>query len=316
MKKLSILLLSLLALACSPQQQSSHPASQFDTEKYDDRLNFFVVADGGRVGHYEQKNVARVMGEVTEAIEPEFIVSAGDTFHYMGVGSANDPIWQTNYEEIYTHPELQVPWYPATGNHEYQGNVNALIEYTKVSRRWMMPSRYYSEVINEQGTSIRLVIIDTPPLIDKYRTEKKYSDAAEQDMDAQLAWIEKTLAENQEDWLIVVGHHPIYAHTSKNISERTDMQKRVEPLLLKYNVDMYICGHIHSYQHIRKEGTDMDYVVNGSAGQGRSVKPIEGTQFCSGNEGFMVMSASAKDLESMYVDKNGEVIHTIKRVKK
>ena len=78
------------------------------------------------------------------------------------------------------------------------------------------------------GITIRLVMIDTPPLLDKYREDtEKYPDACKQDMNKQLAWIDSVLSTAKEDWVLVVGHHPIYADTEKEESERMDMEKRL-----------------------------------------------------------------------------------------
>lgn len=40
----------------------------------------------------------------------------------------------------------------------------------------------------------------------------------------------KEVYKSTEKWKIVVGHHPIYAETPKDDSERADMQKRVDPI--------------------------------------------------------------------------------------
>lgn len=77
----------------------------------------------------------------------------------------DDPLWMTNYELIYSHPELQIPWYPILGNHEYRGNTQAVLDYSNVSRRWQMPARYYSKVFEEDGATLRVVFIDTTPLM-------------------------------------------------------------------------------------------------------------------------------------------------------
>ena len=79
----------------------------------------------------------------------------------------------TNYELIYSHPELMIDWFPILGNHEYRGNTQAVLDYTNVSRRWSMPGRYYTKVFEKKGTAIRFVMIDTAPLIDKYRNESE-----------------------------------------------------------------------------------------------------------------------------------------------
>ena len=59
------------------------------------------------------------------------------------------------------------------------------------------------------------------------------------------------------------------------------MQKRLDPILRKHKVDIYACGHIHNFQHLRVPGSDIDYVVNSAGSLSRKVKPVEGTQFCS-----------------------------------
>lgn len=279
-------------------------------------LNFIVATDLGRNGYYDQKPVAAMMGEVAEQVGPDAVIALGDTHHYGGVESVNDPLWMTNYELIYSHPELMVNWYPICGNHEYRGNTQAVVDYSNVSRRWSMPAKYYTKTFEDDGTTLRVVFLDTPPLIDKYRKKTEtYPDAAKEDADAQLKWLDKTLAEAKEDWVVVVGHHPIYAYTDKSESERTDMQKRVDTILRRYNVDMYICGHIHNYQHIRRQGSKIDYVVNTSGSLTRMPKEIEGTVFCSDAAGFSVLTVGKKELNLHLLDKNGTVIHMVARSK-
>lgn len=277
----------------------------------------YMANDLGRNGYYDQKTIADLMGRMAEEVGPECVIAAGDVHHFEGVRSINDPLWMTNYELIYSHPELMIDWFPILGNHEYRGNTQAVLDYTNVSRRWSMPRRYYTKVFNEDGTTVRIVFLDTTPLIDKYRTESdKYPDACKQDMQAQLDWLDTTLKNAKEDWVIVAGHHPIYAETPKDGSERADMQKRVDTILRKYNnVTIYACGHIHNFQHIRIAGSAIDYVVNSSASLSRKVKPIESTVFCSPEPGFSIFSIDKNVLRMHLIDKNGKVLHTITRTK-
>lgn len=280
-------------------------------------LNFYLANDLGRNGYYDQKPIAELMGKMAEAIDIEFVVAAGDVHHFEGVRSVHDPLWMTNYELIYSHPDLMLPWYPILGNHEYRGNTQAVIDYSRISARWQMPARYYTKVMEEDGATIRLVMIDTPPLLDKYRKDtEKYPDASKQDIDKQLVWLDSVLTSSKEDWVIVVGHHPIYADTDKNESERADMQKRVDSILRKHgNVDMYVCGHIHNFQHLRKPDSQIDYVVNTSGSLAREVKPIDGTQFCSNATGFSLITVDKKELCLYMMDKEGKVLHTVRRTK-
>ena len=279
--------------------------------------NFFMANDLGRNGYYDQKKIAELMGVMAEEIGPECVIAAGDVHHFSGVQSVEDPLWMTNYELIYSHPELMIDWLPILGNHEYRGNTQAIIDYSNISRRWNMPGRYYTKVYEEDGTSVRFVMIDTTPLMNKYREENnKYPDACKQDKEPQLQWLDSLLNEAKEDWVIVVGHHPIYAETSKEDSERMDMQDNVDRILRKHkNVAMYLCGHIHNFQHIRVKGSSIDYVVNSSASLSRDVNAITGTQFCSPETGFSVIAADKNELALHMIDKDGKVLHTITKKK-
>lgn len=300
-----------LLLCCSTINLFAQTPEQWEKLKGD--INLYLANDLGRNGYYDQKPIAELMGRMGETIGPKCVIAAGDIHHFNGVASVNDPLWTTNYEQIYSHPELMIDWFPVLGNHEYRGNTQAVLDYEQISRRWMMPSRYYTKVFNKKGLSLRVVFIDTTPLINRYRKEyTTYPDARKQNDVAQLQWLDETLRNAHEDWVIVVGHHPIYAETSKPQEERDDMQKNVLPLLHKYNnVALYACGHIHNFQHIRKSNDKIDYVVNSSASLARKVNPIDGTQFCSSEPGFSVISATSSQLNLYMIDKEGKVLYTV-----
>ena len=176
MKRLGISLFLMLAAVVAFAQDATVWKS---LEK---PLNFYLANDLGRNGYYDQKTIAELMGKMAETIDIEFVVAAGDVHHFEGVRSVQDPLWMTNYELIYSHPDLMLPWYPVLGNHEYRGNTQAVIDYSNISARWEMPARYYTKVMEEDGATIRLVLIDTAPLLDKYREDtEKYPDAGKQD---------------------------------------------------------------------------------------------------------------------------------------
>lgn len=312
MKKLILSAIAVLFVSFATFAQTPEVWSSLKKD-----ANFFMANDLGKNGYYDQKKIAELMGVIAEKIGPECVIAAGDVHHFSGVQSVEDPLWMTNYELIYSHPELMIDWLPILGNHEYRGNTQAIIDYSNISRRWNMPGRYYTKVYEEDGTSVRFIMIDTTPLINKYREEnKKYPDACKQDNEPQLQWLDSLLNEAKEDWVIVVGYHPIYAETSKEDSERMDMQNNVDRILRKHkNVAMYLCGHIHNFQHIRVKGSSIDYVVNSSASLSRDVNAITGTQFCSPETGFSVIAADKNELALHMIDKEGKVLHTISKNK-
>lgn len=307
-KRLFLLLVSLIGLSAFAQNKA-------DWEELKAPINLFVANDLGRNGYYQQKPIAELMGEMAEYVGPDAVLALGDTHHFNGVQSVNDPLWITNYELIYSHPELMIDWFPICGNHEYRGNTQAVVEYSQVSRRWVMPAKYYTKTFEGKGTSVKVIFLDTTPIIEKYRnTPDIYPDTPSQNVAAQLEWLDEELSNVTENWVVVVGHHPIYADTSKDDSEREDMQRLVDPILQKHNVDMYICGHIHNFQHINKG--NIDYIVNSSGSLSREkVSPIDGTAFTSGKAGFSIIGANKSKLSLYMIDCDGNVIHRIIRTK-
>ncbi len=313
--RVATLLAAVIMLLGSLQLQAQTP-KEWKQLKGD--VTLYMANDLGRNGYYDQKPIAELMGEMAKTTGMECVLAVGDIHHFNGVASVNDPLWMTNFEQVYSHPELMLDWFPVLGNHEYRGNTQAVLEYTMLSRRWMNHARYYTKVFEDNGTTIRIVFLDTTPLIDRYREDSAvYPDACKQDRQAQLLWLDSTLKSAREDWVVVVGHHPIYAYTTKAEYERTDMQKNVMPILHKYNnVAIYACGHIHNFQHIRMPNDDIEYVVNSSASLARPVEKTQGTVFCSSADGFSIISASKKTLKMSMIDKDGKVIHTIEKTKK
>lgn len=307
MKRNIVCLLAFCALCAG--------ANNFKDLKKD--VNLLVISDMGRNGYYQQRPVADQLGLAAEAVEPEAVIAIGDVHHYGGVQSVSDPIWFTGFETIYSHPELMVPWHPVLGNHEYRGNTQAVIGYSDVSRRWDMPARYYTKTFEHKGTTVRLVMIDTTPLISKYHNDRDtYPDAAVQNVETQKAWLDSVLSVATEDYVIVAGHHPIYAETPKDEIERTDMQAQVDGILNAHKVDAYINGHIHNFQHIEHPGSQVKYLTNSSGSLARKVKSIKGTKYCSPAEGFSIITATKKEMKIHFVDSDGKVIHTVTIPKK
>ena len=115
MKLKNLLILLFISIVATASAQLK------DYSMFDKKFNFYIANDLGRNGYYDQKPIAELMGTMGEEIGPEFVLAAGDVHHFEGVRSVNDPLWMTNFELIYSHPELMIDWYPVLGNHEYRG---------------------------------------------------------------------------------------------------------------------------------------------------------------------------------------------------
>ena len=112
-----------------------------------------------------------------------------------------------------------------------------------------------------------------------------------------------------------MGHHPIYAGTTKAESERRELQIRLQPLLDKHEVDISVGGHIHNFQHIRVPESNVDYFVNSSASLTREVVHFTGALFGSRDPGFSLCTIKETELIISFINKYGEIIYQYTRRK-
>ena len=269
-------------------------------------LHFLVVGDWGRDGTNHQREVAEQMGRTAESIGSRCVISVGDNFYEDGVQSISDPRWRSSFEEIYSAGSLQVPWYVALGNHDYRGVPQAQIDYAKSSPRWRMPSRYYKVAGSDIGAPhLDLFVIDTSPLVHKYRDEVPSAIAenvANQDVPAQLRWLDEQLGTSAAPWKLVIGHHTIYSGGSGH-GDTPETKDLIEPLLRKHRVQAYINGHDHDLQHVRRGG--VDYVCCGAGSEVRPVQAIQGTLFCAARSGFAALRSDRHTLIVEFRDFTG-----------
>lgn len=285
-------------------------------EKYsapDNSLSFLVVGDWGRHGEFNQKDVAASMAKAATHLDAQYIVSTGDNFYPVGVASVHDPAWEQSFENIYTAHSLQVPWYVVPGNHDYHGSVQAEIDYSKISRRWRMPSRYFDTTIVDihatDTLSILMLCIDTNPFQLNYQQEAHdYSDLKQQDTSEQKEYIERVLKSSKATWKIVVGHHPMYTG-GKRKGKTEDMLGAFNALFKKYKVDAYFAGHEHDLQH-HDDGTGVQYFVSGAGSEVRTTGNLPNTKFAASTPGFATVTASTTELRIQFVDTDGKIVYS------
>jgi tartrate-resistant acid phosphatase type 5 len=278
-------------------------------------LNFIVMGDWGRNGEDHQKPVAVQMGKTAAEASVEFIISTGDNFYPRGVMSEFDPSWKYSYEDIYTAFSLQWDWYPVLGNHDYGGNPDAEVAYSKISRRWRMPARYYAKKfsINDDTTQqVLIAFVDTNPLIAAFYRDPEYGpNVRAADSTAQKVWLKKILSDPSPNvkWKLVVGHHPMYTGSEKRRESFDTRATRgsLKLLLDQYKVDAYLAGHDHSLQHI-VQGS-VHHFVSGAASEATQVGKLPQSKFAASQYGFMLFSATAASIVIQTIDYQGNVIY-------
>lgn len=236
-----------------------------------DGYSFVSIGDWGanQIGGQFSINVNAVASQMATTatnVDAKFVINTGDNFYWCGIQNTSDPQIANDYEIPYNYPSLKVRWYSALGNHEYGYNVQAQIDYTKISSTWYMPARYYTKRIQLEGTNYAtLLFLDTSPCYSPYRSDNIdnwdpcmteyptcsqkntdddfegpcmfHSNIMGQDCSAQYSWLKSTLqAIPKDDWLIVVGHHP---------ADEIDV-KDFTTLLQQRGFSIYLNGHAHT----------------------------------------------------------------------
>ncbi len=277
-------------------------------------FSIIIVSDWGWNGCKFQKPVADQMSAVADTLDARFIVSCGDNFQINGVASVQDPLWITNFENVYKGLPLQVEWFPVLGNHDYRGNTDAEIAYSGISRRWRMTDHYYTfaREIND-SVSARFIFLDTPPLVSSYHKKPdEYPDVVSQDTAKEIRWLKNVLSESKEKWILVFGHHPVFS-ASKKHGDTEEMISRVKPLLDQYHVQLYFCGHDHDFQHLHEKNHSVDYVVTGTGGDTRGTGTNELSLFSKAEPGFSAVTFKGDSLKVRFINVKGEVIYSFSR---
>ncbi len=125
----------------------------------------------------------------------------------------------------------------------------------------------------------------------------------------QLAWIETTLQNAREDWKICFFHHPLYSNARRHGSS-VDLRVLLEPLFLRYGVDVVFSGHDHVYERLKPQ-KGIFYFVSGAAGQLRkgNMRPSEQTAaYFDQDQSFMLVEIAGTDLTFQAISRTGNVV--------
>ncbi|MBO0939283.1 metallophosphoesterase [Fibrella sp. HMF5335] len=306
-----LILVGLVTTTCrSPSAELATPA--LPIRVLPNSVTFFALADWGVGGLFHQQAVADQLNQYAGSLSPSFLVLAGDNFYTNGVQSVNDPKWQLSFEQVYSGSRLPQAFEIALGNHDYQGNVQAQLDYALKHPRWQLPARYYTKVFVSNGVTVRLLILDTSPFINAYRqTPTAYPDIL-QNTDRQLQWADSVLTHSTEMCTIVVGHHPIYSAGADH-GDQPELINQLLPLLQKHKVPLYLSGHSHTLQHLSNGGVT-DFVISGGGGAPLgSIADSSRCAFSRASGGFAVISANTDSLQVSFVNQGGHLLYQFRK---
>ena len=193
-------------------------------------VKFAVIGDMG-TGDAAQLQTGAEMTTMREKFPFEFVLMLGDNVY----GSQDfGKKFEIPYKALL---DQKVPFYAALGNHDDQNEVS----YKNYN---MNGKRYYSF---EKGT-VKFFVLDST------RVDRP-----------QLEWLDKELAGSGSEWKVAYFHHPLYS-TGGTHGPEIAVREVVEPLLVKYGVDVVFTGHEHFYERIKPQ-QGITYFISGAGGQ-------------------------------------------------
>ena len=181
-----------------------------------------VTGDAG-TGDEAQYAVAAAARDVCRTERIGLAVGLGDNIYENGPESDDDSEFQDKFER--PNSGIDVPWLMVLGNHDCSGLIpgsggdpsrgDREVSYAATSRRWYMPSRYYSVPLPAADPLVEFFAIDTIPwssyvaqLDPHYRWDGPY-------MREQRSWLDGALRASRARWKVVIGHHP-YLNNGKH----------------------------------------------------------------------------------------------------
>ncbi|QDT83094.1 purple acid phosphatase family protein [Gimesia chilikensis] len=167
-----------------------------------------------------------------------FMLHAGDLVN-RGNNDQEWGEWFYSGDWIFsTVPQLAVP-----GNHEYDRDRIAAgpgvddDEIPKtLSRRWAQ--RFEFPENGPKGSTENIFYVDVQGV-------RIIGLDSNRDPETQKEWLEKVLQNNPNRWTILTHHHPIYSSSVRR--DNPELRKIWQRLYEKYNVDLVLQGHDHSY---------------------------------------------------------------------
>jgi 3',5'-cyclic AMP phosphodiesterase CpdA len=218
-------------------------------------------------GKQPQMELANQMAKQRAVFPFEFVLTVGDNIYTGNTPSDFEKAFAVPYKALL---DAGVLFYATLGNHD-DSNQRFYKPYH------MNGENYYTL----RKRNVRFFALDS-----------NYMDPK------QLAWLEAQLRDAADDeWKIVYFHHALYS-SAKFHGSAFDLRKVLEPLFVKYGVDVVFAGHDHVYERVRPQ-KGIYYFTVGSSGELRahnlSQSPITAKGFDT-DRAFLMLEFAGDDL--------------------
>jgi 3',5'-cyclic AMP phosphodiesterase CpdA len=241
-------------------------------------VRFAVIGDMG-TGDAAQYQTAQKLIDSRVTFPYDFVIMLGDNIY----GGSKSKDFEQKFEVPYK-PLLDagIKFYACLGNHD---NPNERL-YKPFN---MDGASYYTY---KKG-NVRFFVLDS-----------NYMDPK------QLAWLEEQLKSSPAaDWKICYFHHPLYS-SGRFHGPATDVRQVLEPLLIKYGVNIVFSGHEHVYERVHPQH-GIYYFTEGSSGE---LRPNNLNKTAVTDKGFdtdrtfMLVEIAADNLYFQTLARTGTVV--------
>lgn len=257
-------------------------------------VRFLAMGDAG-TGDTDQRQLAETVRKTCKKIGCDFILYLGDNFYPHGVSSLDDPLFRSQFEDIY---QLDAPFYAVLGNHDVQGDIFPQLYYSLKNPNWKMGNLNY----NFTGGSALFSAVNTNCAL----------------MGLSRLWDN---IGNSKPWWFVFGHHTIYGsgiHGDTNV-----LIRMVWRLFFHNQVDFYISGHDHELEHLNIDKDGAEYIVSGAGGRNyrdpkdRSATRVSGalSRFKYQDNGFVWFRVNKNTANVRFFDFEGQMIYQFTKEK-
>jgi calcineurin-like phosphoesterase family protein len=244
-------------------------------------VKFAVIGDTG-TGGSDQVAIGKELAAWRTRYPFEFVVMMGDNLY----GGEKPKDFARKFEIPYK-PLLDsgVKFYAALGNHD-----DAALQRNYKPFN-MNGERFYSF---KPQNGVRFFALDS-----------NYVDKA------QLDWLDKQLVVSGSEWKIMFFHHPLYSSGETHGS--AELQRGLlEPVFLKYGVNVVLTGHEHFYERIKPQ-KGIAYFIIGSSAKLRKGDLVKSDLTAYGNDreyAFMLMEIAGDELFFQAINEQGKTIDT------
>ncbi len=268
----------LVIIAVFTLLSADHSRSQVAAPVKPDSVRMAVIGDMG-TGGTSQYDVSRRMMEAHATFPFDFVIMLGDNIYGGSTPKDFERKFSIPYKPLL---DAGIKFYASLGNHDNSNesfyalfNMNGLAYYTF-----------------KKG-NVRFFVLNS-----------NYMDPK------QLAWLENEVKNAGDgDWKICYFHHPLYS-SARTHGSSTDLRQVLEPLFIKYHVDVVFAGHDHVYERVKPQN-GIYYFTEGSSGELRAGDLNQSTFTAKGydsDNAFMLVEFAGNQMNFQTISRTGQSV--------